>query len=692
MATDASPGWLRNDLFRGMPHFITPAWVQDRPLFDAAAVAEAWKKIGFTVVHLLTKHSDGFMLFPSDHCPRNQPDIDYFGLQVEECVKRDIKVIAYHCVGFDNWAGSQHPEWLVQDQDGGLPDTSLWHLDQPLWMCLSSGYMDYVLALLDELAEKYEINGFWLDICGLPVDPDYCFCDNCRRGYSDRIGAINLDNLKGSEEHWQYKLHLHREIVRKSREVLRAHGRDPVLIYNGAGTPYHKRYVLGSESYDSQSDECHDPILLGTIGRIARNSDKPSELLSCSEVTWGHPILKPDTLVELEAFAAMAHGCTYTMGITHSPLGGLSPGNIERLARINRKIQDHREVLVDTEPVYDVGVVSSADNREMRRVKPQVWRWVDILRQGHFLFNILHGFDNLDAQRVVVIPGGLRISEADATSLREYVAGGGNLIVESPTPHRHEDGPYLLEDLLGVKYEGLSAADLHYLDPLPEALRKDGMTHDVLMMPTTADRVTLDGAELIASLVHQFVPRDRGHSVWSQANMPEPEPTGEPGVTLNRVGKGRVAFVVGQISAREPEDDTSPWLATLAQNLVDLLLQGRTLELAAGPLLEVVANRKDDRIIVHLLNHAYSPSPALRSGLHGIPDAPAPMASTVVHSRGEVDRLAPLTIRLDTRRLGMRLTRVSIVSGAEPLELRIDGDSVEFTTAPLAVHQTIVLE
>ncbi|HJO06884.1 MAG TPA: alpha-amylase family protein [Chloroflexota bacterium] len=687
MAIESTPTWLGEDLVRGMPHFISPAWVKDRSHFDAAATAAAWEKIGFEVVHFLTKHHDGFMLWPSEFCPDDQPEIDYFGQQVAECARRGIKSIAYYSVGHDNWAGSKHPEWLVRDQHGDLPDTSGWN--SPTWMCLSSGYADFALGQMEELAREYEISGLWLDICGLPVDENYCFCDNCRRGFTEWAGAANLDNMKGSEEMWQYKLHIHSEFVKKTRAVLVKHGRDPVVIFNGAGAPYNKRYAQRFEGSDSESSECHDPLLVGTIGRLHRNMHKPFELLSCSETTWVHPVLKPDTLVELEAFAATAHGGTYTVGITHTPEGWLSPGNIDRLAAITSKVKANRDLLIGTEPIYDVGVVSSWDNREMRRVMPQIWRWVDFVRQGHFLFNVLPGFHNLEAQRVVIIPGGLHIGDDDADRLRRYVEGGGNLIVESPTPRRGGDGGYLLADLLGVEYDGLSESRWHFMEPTDDALREDGMTDDPLMAASTADIVTLNGAETVTNLVHQFVPMDLAHMVWTQANAPQQDPAAEPGITIHRLGKGSVAFSVCQLSSRDPKDDTSPWLTTLSQNLVELMLGERSLELTAGPLVEVVANRQGDRAIVHLLNHAYGPAPALRTWQAS--DV-AGAGYSVIQSRGETDFTAALKLRLNVVRLGLKPTSVTVVPDGESLEIRGDGDWVEVTVPPLGIHKTLVIE
>ena len=42
MGKESTLAWLRDDLVRGMPHFISPAWVKERPYFDAVETVAAW--------------------------------------------------------------------------------------------------------------------------------------------------------------------------------------------------------------------------------------------------------------------------------------------------------------------------------------------------------------------------------------------------------------------------------------------------------------------------------------------------------------------------------------------------------------------------------------------------------------------------------------------------------------------------
>ena len=701
--SDSPPVWLRDDLLRLMPHLLSPPWVSDRRYFDAEAAADSWQRIGIRSAHILTKHVNGVMLYPSA-LRDDKPERDFFGEQVEACAARDIKVVAYYCVGFDNWAGAAYPEWLIRDEFGDLPDTTIWA--SPSWMCISSPWRAFALDQLAEIAANYPISGFWLDIVGLPVDIELCFCDNCARSYNAYGGPARLLNAKGSEEHWEFKMWHHRRFIEDAREILRRHDREPAVIFNGAGAPFFKLYAQPYEGSDSESSECHHPLLLGAVARLNRNGERPFELLSTSETSWAHAVLKPDTLVELEAFAVTVHGGTYTAGITHTPQGWISPGNIERLTRINAKLERQRDLLRGTEPVYDVGIVAPWDNREMRTVIPQVWRWVEFMRQGHLLFNLLPGYRNLEAQRVVVIPGGLAMTEADVQNLRQYVQNGGNLLVEAPTPRRGDDGPYLLEDLVGVRYQGRSPAEWHYLDPALEILRRDGMTHDPMQVASPADRVILLGAEQIGTLVHQFTPRDLAHIIWTEANTPEREPAGEPGITVNRLGKGRVAFVVGQLSAPDRRDETNPWLAILAQNLVAMLLHGRpAVAIQASGRIELVANRRRNRLILHLLNHAYGPSatlPAIKAEIEARGTGSAEKASgttavavppqTVIHSRGETDRTAPIRVQIDLELLMFTPTRAFLVPQDIELPVTHQGNTLTFEIPGVGVQQTVVVE
>ncbi len=148
---------------------------------------------------------------------------------------------------------------------------------------------------------------------------------------------------------------------------------------------------------------------MGAIYRLNRNAGNIFTLLSCSEQSWIHTVLKPDTLVEPEAFAAAVHGATHTVGFTVSAQGRFSSGNIDRMVAVNYKREEQCDLLRDTTPIYEIDVVSAYDNRGMREVIGNFWHWVDCMRQGHLLYNVLPGLRNLDAQRVVAIPAGITI-------------------------------------------------------------------------------------------------------------------------------------------------------------------------------------------------------------------------------------------------------------------------------------------
>ena len=97
------------------------------------------------------------------------------------------------------------------------------------------------------------------------------------------------------------------------------------------------------------------------------------------------------------------------------------------------------------------------------------------------------------------------------------------------------------------------------------------------------------------------------------------------------------------------------------------------------------------RIIIHLLNHAYSPAPSLPS-----PDVrelqTAGIMPTSIHSRGVIDLTGPITVSLDSEMLGMSPTSARLVPGGEELALSPRGNRQLFEVPGLGVHQTIVLE
>lgn len=604
--------WLRSDVLRGIPHFISPAWTKDRSRFDATAYAQAWKRIGFDSVTLLTVHHDGYYLYPSEYT-KNKPDRDYFGEQVEACAKEGIRAIAYYSLTLNSLVGGEHPEWRIRDLHDRVlvPDHRFFfHYD---WLCVNSPFRDFAIAQAMEIVGRYPVDAFWLDILYLPPHPpashlepgqDTCFCEHCHRAYARIYQGESLFDAAGSARHDEFRAESYRRFLFDLKTALFSAGRPLALTFNGAGRRRSPFYGRVDELADWCSGEAHNNSTRSIFSKVLVQDSLPMELMSCSELTWSHNVSKPTHLVKLEALNTLLHGGTYTLGINHAPDGRLQQGNIERLVEWGAWIKEMAPALREGRVLSEVGILEAG--QPLLNTSANMVRWTEFLTQSHFLFSIERNLDPGQWPRCMIVPNELRIDAGIAECLAGHVRSGGSLLVEGPLGCL--DGTGLWEGLLGVQLAGTLAGHAFYLQPGAGLAKGLIPGEPVYFQCGKASLLQNKGGTVLADLVPQFVDKQRLTDIQIAPNYPARPDQGpfHPGVVLNSYGKGLVLSTALCLACPNGEKDRHPWPRILAANLVRHLLGGRqAVDFPGHEAVEVVAKQCKESVVLHFLNHYY---------------------------------------------------------------------------------------
>jgi len=137
------------DRYELLPTFFNPIE------FDAKKIVELAKSAGMKYITITTKHHDGFAMYDSKISDYNIVDATLFGRDIfreleQECKKGGIKLFAYYSQL--DW---HHPDYFPRGWTGrktGRPESGNW-----------KNYLMYQDAQIRELAENYDIAGFWFD-------------------------------------------------------------------------------------------------------------------------------------------------------------------------------------------------------------------------------------------------------------------------------------------------------------------------------------------------------------------------------------------------------------------------------------------------------------------------------------------------------------------------------------------------
>ncbi len=137
------------DRYELLPTFFNPID------FNAEEIVSMAKNAGMKYITITTKHHDGFAMYDSKVSDYSIVNVtpygkDIFRMLEQECKKQGIKLFAYYSQL--DW---HHPYYFPRGWTGrktGRPEGGDW-----------GAYLDYQDAQIKELAENYDIAGFWFD-------------------------------------------------------------------------------------------------------------------------------------------------------------------------------------------------------------------------------------------------------------------------------------------------------------------------------------------------------------------------------------------------------------------------------------------------------------------------------------------------------------------------------------------------
>ena len=410
-------------------------------------------------------------------------DRDLFGEIAEDAREEGLAVVArMDSNRADERFYLEHPDWFTVDQEG-IP----YRAGDLFIACIFSPYYDTFLpAVLEEVIERYQPEGFadnsW---SGLQRDR-ICYCVNCRRKFRDHAGA-DLPTTHDWDDpvyrnwiQWNYARRI--EVWDHNNATTRRHGGEYCLwVGMNAGDIL----AQGKHFRDYKAiAERAELIFLDSQYRhpgmgFQRNGEAGAQL---------HDMLGWDKLIP-ESMAMYGAGQPSFRVASKSPgdarlwaLDGFSGGIQPWWHHIGAYHEDRRQYrtaeplfrwheqneqyLLDRKPAATVGVVWSQENADFYgRHDPETrvrmpWNGMnDALIRARISYVPVHA-DNIAATvsrlelSALVLPNVGRLTDTQCDAIREFVRNGGGLVATGETSLYDADGlprrDFGLADVLGV--------------------------------------------------------------------------------------------------------------------------------------------------------------------------------------------------------------------------------------------------
>jgi hypothetical protein len=192
--------------------------------------------------------------------------------------------------------------------------------------------------------------------------------------------------------------------------------------------------------------------------------------------------------------------------------------------------------------------------------------------------------------RLLILPEQQFLADETRRNLARYVEEGGKLLISQATMDEEVDGEML--GLAGVRFDGFTGVDYGYLD---------GET-PIVVRGRFARTRPLDGATVLRPCVQPLSLGEEGKSFGHGVAPPTGE-AGFPAAVHRTCGKGEVIYVAAPVF-KSYCDYQSYLVAGFVLDLVDRLLPDPLVRVSAPAQVEVVAVRRGDDLIVHLVNHS----------------------------------------------------------------------------------------
>jgi Hypothetical glycosyl hydrolase 6/Beta-galactosidase trimerisation domain len=657
-------------------HFDPDQWFR---LYDESDLDHVW-------VFCKGHHGEAYYPTKVGH-PHPGLKIDFVGAFRDRLRRKGIAFHAYYCIGFDDWAVLNHPEWALLDENGKnrrvQPQDTTHSRGQWHWTCVNTPYRQYVFEQLTEIVKGYAPDGIFLDIVGQPL----CYCKYCSELYHRRYHH-DIPRGADAERDWRETAEFLYQttqlgFVKDAIAVVRGLNSNAAITINGGHLNFRK------ELMDLLDYTFAEPFAGNYLSAMfARGTGKLPEI-GPGLVAYAYDP-SPDSVFKVESAMIAAQNCRVFMySETMRQDGTLDPLWFRQMGAGYKDIEAIQPYLKDRDPVPCVAILFSEKTRfndrlDMASILEGV---MEAGASSQFPTDVLPDArltqENLSRYQALVLPEVSCLSAHEAEVLDQFVSNGGLLIATGVTSTKEADGTaranFALANLMGCDYDGVVETYRHnwwgsYLQRQDAPIWKGLPDASFAVPPPFVAVRPLPGTKVLANHILPATvwkkDTDEDEQAWVNWEPPPPGKTsGHPALTLSNHGKGKTLYASFDLYGMIAGD--MQWPLEFHYQILRMYLKHACVRLEVnnrrGMGTTFYQRRGKSLLIVHRVNR------------------------TILLANGEVNRLAGGKLILSPAFFRPTSCR-QIRPTPQSLKLNKRGDAIEVDLPDLDIHSVIVLE
>ncbi|MBQ8183991.1 MAG: beta-galactosidase [Clostridia bacterium] len=583
-------------------------------------------------------------------------DFDLLGAQLEACKEIGVNAPVYISAGFDEKEYDKHPEWrLLHSMDEN--DLLEYHNETHFHLlCFNTGYLDFLCAQIEEVMERYNPCGIFLDI----VSPRVCLCPQCVADMKE--SGLDINN----EDHRKiFADKVLKKYIDATNSAVRKHSDTATIFHNGGH--------ISKGNYDFI--ECNTHLELESLPTGGWGYDhfplsaayvrslKNTDFLGMTgkfHHSWGEfgGFKHPNALI-YETSLSIANGAGCSIGDQMHPLSELNPATYKLIGKAYSLVEQKEPWLDGAVNVADIGVLSAESLTGNHNEKADIGA-NRLLLENNCLYNFLDGTMDFSPFKLIILPDIEICDDKIIDKIKCYVHNGGKIIASGKALVKN--GEFFLDT--GAVFKGKNEFEPTYLVPCYETV--NGITEYVMRCDSFKTEA-VDCKE-VAFMQNPYFNRTR-EQFCSHMHAPNNPDKNLPGAFI----KGNVAYMGWDVFSAYAKHGHLCFKELFTHILKTMVGDELTVNADIPDRAVVTFTRQEEkkRHILHLL-----------------------FAHTTVRSeRTEViEDTVPLYNVKCCVKTQEKPSKVILVPTCEEIDFSYAGGKVEFTVPEVNIHQMIAIE
>jgi len=691
-------------------------WLPGYEKYDSKKIADTIIASGFEAGMIYARCHVGTCYWDTGEAAKHVGlgDRDQIGEICDYLQQAGLHFILYYSTIYDKKLWDAHPDWRIVS---GEEEDGCWFGEQSRYkqVCPNSPYRAYTVRMLEEIAQKYEIEGAFLDMTFWTA---VCHCRHCQKAWAEASGGSAIPRQDWNSMAWKrfvrWRYDVITDFIRDCVNALHKY-RPGIVVSYQCPNQIHNGWMRGDDinAADSGGIPSHDVyypsghIHLSLQPRLfqATSPIHPFDIFISRPVVGlrDMPSMKPYIHMLAETCSVLANGGAIIYIDQIHPDGSLYQDHWDQFKRLNDEIA-RREAFTGGEPVPHAAVYFSQDTRDFfgqdnfeDRYMGEFVGACKALQEEHILFDIItpRNLADLNHYKVVVLPNTACMSQREVEAFRAFVEQGGGLVGSYEVSAGNEwNQPYpqpALGDVFGLRRLGDTS---DFTDTYFQVAEGDHPVADELYRQrpiTCMQKQTLveatGASETLAHVVFPYTEwkPDRYTSIH---NNPPGVMTSRPAILANAHGKGRAVYFSAQIGLMYAT--ASYWEARqLIANAVRWAAAERAPVEVDGPVcIELTAwdQAGHNRRVAHLVN--------VQSDITRTVSMKSDTGSSARENLHVIHDILPvhdIELRFQVP-AGKRLKQVMMQPEGTPLTTRAEDGWVTVRAPKVHVHEAIVIE